>query len=125
MTDFEREDMELAAIMGGRFTDETQNHSEEAATKPDSKPEPVKPIEDTPAEEKPRETLWKPVKPAPNFMDKLKATAKDVCLYGAISLILFWWQQTGRIDETTSWYALIVCVGMVFFSIGKHCRGDK
>ena len=83
------------------------------------------PVKNAPEKEKPVEALWEPVKPAPNYMDKLKATAKDVCLWAVISLVLFWWQQTGRIDATTSWYALLVCVGMVFFSVGKNCRGGK
>ena len=48
---------------------------------------------------------WEPVKPAPDFMEKLKQTAKDVCLYAVLSVILFDWQQTGRLETTTSWYA--------------------
>ena len=76
-----------------------------------------------PKEEKPTKSLWEPVKPAPDFMEKLKQMAKDVCKYAALSLILFWWQQTGRLEETTAWYSLLVCVGMVFFSVGKNWRG--
>lgn len=123
MTDFEREDMELAEMMGGQFIDETKEHGVEPDPKPTSKPEPVKPTKNTPAKEKPCESLWEPVKPAPNFMDKLKATAKDTCLFGALSMILFWWQQSGKLDYTTAWWALLVCVGMVFFSVGKNWRG--
>ena len=93
--------------------------------KPKSKPAANKVAEDTAKAEKPVESLWEPVKPAPNFMDKLKQTAKDVCFWAAISLVLFYWQQTDRIEVTTSWYALLVCVGMVFFSVGKNFRGDK
>ena len=130
MTDFEREDMELAEIMGGRFTDMTK-----PVEKPVEKPAPVKqsePAKNVPEKEKtagtqqkPVENLWEPVKPAPNFMDKLKKTAKEVCLYAVLSMVLFYWQQTGRLEETTAWYALLLCVGMVFFSVGKNCRGDK
>lgn len=122
MTDFEREDMELAAVMGGRFHDETKEHGAENAKTHGHKPEPVKPEKNTPAKEKPVDALLEPVKPTPDFMDKLKQAAKDVALYAVLSLILFWWQQTGRIDYNTAWYALLVCVGMVFFSIGKNCR---
>jgi hypothetical protein len=56
-------------------------------------------------------------------MDKLKNIVKDVGLYSVLSIVLFWWQQTGKLDYTTAWYALLLCVGMVFFSIGKNCRG--
>lgn len=123
MTDYEREDIELAAVMGGRFHDKTRENGAEPATMPEHKPEPVKPVKNAPAKEKPAEPRWEPEKPAPNFMDKLKATAKDVCFYAVLSLILFWWQQTGRLEYTTAWYALLVCVGMVFFAVGKHCKG--
>jgi hypothetical protein len=126
MTDFEREDMELAAVMGGRFTDMT--NAGKPAEKPVGNPthgEQKKPAKNVPEKEKPVEALWEPVKPAPNFLDKLKATAKDTCLYAVLSTVLFYWQQTGRLEETTAWYALLVCVGMVFFSVGKNCRGGK
>lgn len=78
---------------------------------------------DTPKEEKPLDAEYEPVKPSPDFMDKLKQTAKDTCMYAVLSMILFWWQQSGKLEETTAWYSLLFCVGMVFFSIGKNCRG--
>lgn len=78
---------------------------------------------DTSKEEKPLDAEYEPVKPSPDFMYKLKQTAKDTCMYAVLSMILFWWQQTGILEETTAWYSLLVCVGMVFFSIGKNCSG--
>ena len=78
-----------------------------------------------PVKEKPVDAQWEPEKPTPNYMDKLKASAKDMALYVVLSMILFWWQQSGRLDETTAWYSLLFCVGMVFFSIGKNCRGGE
>lgn len=124
------EDIGLKSIMGVHFIDETaqapekpetnRKHSNttqtgKTAQKPTQKP--------TKAKEAVKDARWEPVKPAPDFFDKLKQAAKDVCKYAALSLILFWWQQTGRLEETTAWYSLLVCVGMVFFSIGKNCRG--
>ena len=123
MSEYEREDMELAAVMGGRFHDETNEHGAEPSTTHEHKPKFANPMQNTAGKEKPCEPLWKPVKPAPNSMDKLKAVAKEVGLYGALSTILFYWQQTGKLDYTTAWYALLVCVGMVFFSVGKNWRG--
>ena len=122
MTDFEREDLELAAMMGGRFSDETNEPAVEPVAKPTAKKY-SNPGKNTPAREKLTESLWQPVKPAADFTEKLKRTTKDVGLYAALSLILFWWQQSGRLDYTTAWWALLVCVGMVFFSIGKNFRG--
>ncbi len=126
MSDFEREDMELATMMGGKFVDETREPVEMPVEKPTAAPVAEKhnsPVKNVPGNEKPVTTQWEPVKPAPNFMDKLKAATKEVGVYAVMSIVLFWWQQTGRIDEVTSWYALLVCVGLTFFSIGKMCRG--
>lgn len=75
--------------------------------------------------QKPVNTQWEPVKPAPNYMDKLKATAKDMTLYAVLSVLLFWWQQSGRLEVTTSWWALLFCVGMMFFTIGRTWSVNK
>ena len=126
MTDFEREDMELEAVMGTRFIDYTKERTEKPAEKPVAASgygEQRKPIENIPAKEKPVGSQWEPEKPAPNWMDRLRTTAKNTALYAVISIVLFWWQQTGRIDETTAWYALLLCVGMVFFSVGRAWNG--
>lgn len=118
MTDFEREDMELAEMMGEQFIDATKG--EETAEMPEYKPEPATPNKKPHVMDIPVEAQWEPQKPAPNTMDKLKALAKDMSVYALISAVLFWWQQTGKLDYTTAWYALLICVGMVFFSVGRH-----
>lgn len=129
MNDMNKEDMELEEMFHGEekpLHPDTVHITLNGSAKPTAKPVSDKqsePVKNVPEKEKPIEALWEPVKPAPDFMAKLKATAKDVCLYAVLSLVLFYWQQTGRIDITTSWYALLVCVGMVFFSVGKNCRG--
>ena len=126
MTDFEREDMELTAVMGGKFVDLTKGTAGKPVDVPAAKPvskNQINPGKKCTKEEKPVESPWEPVKPAPDFMEKLKQTAKDVSLYAVLSMILFYWQQTGKLEETTAWYALLVCVGMVFFSVGKNWRG--
>lgn len=120
------EDMEIDEMFHGEEKPLHPDTVYETFTKPARKPVAPKesnPGKNTPKEEQPVESLCKPVKPAPDFMDKLKQTAKDVCLYAVLSVILFWWQQTGRLEETTAWYSLLVCVGMVFFSVGKNWRG--
>lgn len=126
MTGMNKEDMELEAMFHG---EEKPMHPETIhitlGEKPTVKPYPKKqsePNKECAKEEKPVQALWEPVKPDPNEMEKLKRTAKDVCKYAVLSLILFWWQQTGRLEETTAWYSLLVCVGMVFFSVGKNWR---
>ena len=125
MTDFEREDMELESIMGGRFIDYTKERTEKPTEKPVEAPgleKKCEPVKNVPTKGKFAESQWEPEKPAPNWMDRLKATARSTALYAIVSVVLFWWQQTGRIDYDTAWYALLLCVGMVFFSVGKNWR---
>ena len=122
MSDFEREDQELAEIFHGEEKPLHPDTIHMTLGKPVAKKQ-GKPEKNTTEEEKAVNAQWEPVKPAPDFMEKLKHTATDVGLYAVLSMILFYWQPTGRIETTTSWYALLVCVGMVFFSIGKNCRG--
>ena len=120
MTDKEF-DEGLEAIMGERFKDDTK-----PVEKPVAKPTPKKksnPVTKPHAMDIRVESQWQPEKPAPDMMAKLKRVVKDVFVFAAISILLFWWKQTGRLEETTAWYALIVSMGMVFFSIGKHCKG--
>lgn len=115
-------DAGLKAIMGNRFQDVTE--PKKAISKKET---PTAPCKETNVAQKPKqvpvEAQWKPVKPAANYMDTLKTIVKDVCLWAMLSLVLFYWQQTGRLEVTTSWYALLCCVGMVFFAVGKNCRG--
>ena len=127
MSDFEREDMELHELF---HSDGKPMHPETIHITLGEKPV-VKPYSENKnnagkkctKEEKPADAQWEPEKPTPNYMDKLKASAKDMALYVVLSMILFWWQQTGRLDETTAWYSLLFCVGMVFFTIGRAWSG--
>lgn len=131
MTGFDKEDKELNEMFHGEektLHPDTIHITLGGHQKPTAKPASTNqgnPDKNTAKEEKAVKEQWDPMKPAMDFMDKLKQIAKDVCLYAVLSLILFWWQQTGRLEETTAWYSLLVCVGMVFFSIGKNCRGGE
>lgn len=126
MSDFEREDMELNELFhseGKPLHPNTVHISLNGSSKPTEKKTVGKPVMDAPKEEKPVQAQWEPEKPTPNYMDKLKTSAKDMSMFSILSVILFWWQQTGRLDETTAWYALLFCVGMVFFTIGRAWSG--
>ena len=128
MTGFDKEDMELNEMFHGEekpMHPDTVHITLGGSDVPKNTRKAEKEAKVMPGKDIPVEALWEPEKPAPNYMDKLKSTVKDVSLYAVLSLVLFYWQQTGRLEVTTSWYALLVCVGMVFFSIGKNCRGGK
>ena len=123
MTGYNKEDMELHEMFHGEEKPMHPDTIHITLGKPAEKPVEVKKTEDTPKGEQPVKSQWMPERPAPNWLDKLKKTTKDVCLYALLSLVLFYWQQTGRLEYNTAWYALLLCVGMVFFSIGRNCRG--
>lgn len=129
MTEMNKEDKELVEMIHGEekpMHPETIHITLGGTEKPTANAKAKKhatTAKDMPKKETPVDAQWEPVKPKANYMDKLRTTAKDVCLYAVLSVILFWWQQTGRLEVTTSWYALLVCVGMVFFSIGRTWNG--
>jgi hypothetical protein len=126
MSDFEREDMELDEMFHGEEKPLHPNTVYTVYGKPTANQNATNdsnPGKNTAEKEKPVQEQWMPEKPAPNYMDKLRTSAKDMTLYGVLSVILFWWQQTGRLEETTAWYALLFCVGMVFFSVGRAWSG--
>lgn len=112
----------LKAIFGNRFHDISEPVKAVSKKETPTTPQPTKSAQK--AKHEPAEAQWEPIKEN-TWMDNLKAIVKDVALYAFLSLVLFWWQQTGRLEVTTSWYALLFCVGMVFFAVGKHCRGGK
>lgn len=115
----------LKAIFGERFHDVTQNaqyQPEVAVAKKETTTIPNSTKAAQKVKHEPVEPQWEPIKEN-TWMDSLKAIVKDVSLFAFLSFVLFWWQQTGKLEVTTSWYALLFCVGMVFFSIGKNCRG--
>lgn len=110
----------LKAIFGDRFHDISEPVNAVSKKETHTNPQPTKVAKKVKHE--PVEAQWEPTKEN-TWYDNLKAIVKDVALFAFLSFVLFWWQQTGRLEVTTSWYALLFCVGMVFFSVGKHCRG--
>ena len=128
MTEMNKEDMELVEMFHGEDKPLHPDTVHITLGQPTAKTETKKqatPVKDMPEKEKPADAQWKPVKPSPNWFDKLRTTAKDVCLYAFLSVILFWWQQSGRLEVTTSWYALLVCIGMMCLTIGRTWNGGN
>lgn len=123
MFEMTNEDKDLQDIFSGEEKPMHPDTVHITLGQPAAKAVTKKQSKDVPKEEKPVNAQWEPVKPSPNWFDKLKTTAKDVCLYAVLSVILFWWQQTDKLDVTTSWYALLVCIGMMFFTIGRTWNG--
>lgn len=107
-------DIGLKAIFGERFHDETVAVSKKETT---TTPKAEKPIL------KPRDAEWEPEPHAPTQMDKLKACAKDALLFGGLSLMFFWFQQTGQMAMTASMPCICACVALAGFGVGRNFAG--
>lgn len=63
------------------------------------------------------------VKEKPSQMDRLKQCAKSVLCFGCLSLLFFFWQQTGQMAMTASMPCIVACVAMAGFGVGKAFGG--
>lgn len=75
------------------------------------------------AAEKASKTGFQPAKHAPNQMDKLKACAKSVLLFGGLSFLIFYWQQAGLMAESIAVPSIAVCTALAGFGAGKSAIG--
>jgi hypothetical protein len=108
MTDFEREDMELQFVMGDKFEDMSKaNYNTTKETKTPDKPS-----------RKAEEAEWHPVKPN-NFIVSLAECAKTSLVYGGLSLLVWYWQISGLMDESIALPSMLVCAVMFGLGIGK------
>ena len=112
------EDLELKSIMGNRFQDQTQEAA--PAPKEEKKPEPQAPAKKKSCR-KVMDAVWAPVKAEPTEIQKVVACAKQACLYGGISAVLFWWQQAGLLASKAAVPSYIVLALLIGLQIGS-CR---
>ena len=106
----------LKAVMGHRFHD----HTEEAVVwqkerKTAAKPEKV--------EQKPTqnavEAQWEPVKER-TWVDNLKDCVKWAALFGGLSLLIFFWKETGLMADSIAVPSMCVCTALAGWGIGKN-----
>ncbi len=112
MTDFEREDMELQFVMGSKFIDETKPMTE-AKHEPAAKEEKPK---------KAKDAEWHPVKER-NWMDDLTDCAKSTLIFGGLSLLVWYWEISGLMDESIALPCMLVCAALAGLGIGKALGG--
>lgn len=125
MTDFERDDMELAAMMGDKFVDETVPLSEMPRTTEETTdvPKPKK------TAGKPMDAQWMPTKQR-NWMDNLKECAKSSLIYGGLNMLIWYWEMSGLMDESIARPSSLVCAVLFGVGIGKfllcqRCKRGK
>lgn len=54
------------------------------------------------------------------FMDKLFAAGKCALIFGGLTLLFFYWQQTGQMQPSAALPCMCACTLMVGWGIGKH-----
>ena len=120
MSEFEREDAELAAMMGDKFIDETVPLAETPGISKECKdiPKPKK------AAEKSTDAQWQPTKQR-NWMDDLKDCTKSTLIFGGLNVLIWYWQISGLMDESVALPSMLVCAVLAGVGIGKVMRGEK
>jgi hypothetical protein len=114
MSDYEREDMELAEMMGDKFIDETVPLAE--------MPEKEQVVTEMPKTKKTAEksvdAQWEPVKKR-TFMDDLTDCMKSTLLFGGLNLLIWYWEISGLMDESVALPSMLVCAALAGLGIGK------
>ncbi len=80
------------------------------------------PIQGTPVKEKhdPMPARWEYAEE--NWLDKLKKMVKGIMTPALLCLFFFYCQQTEQMVSDTAVCAMFVCVGVVFFRIGRAAK---
>lgn len=81
-----------------------------------------KPMQGTPVKEKhdPMAARWEYAEE--NWLDRLRTMFLRIITPGLLCWFFFWCQQTERMDNDTAVCAMFVCVGVVFFRIGRGAK---
>lgn len=103
-------DEELQGIFGNRYSDASAVPVNKEAKKAEPARKRVDPL--APAK-------WAPPKPAPDWLAKLKSSAKWTGLYASLGVLVFYWQQTGLMDPSAALPSMLACTLLAGVSIGK------
>lgn len=118
MTDFEREDMELAEMMGDMFVDETVPQAE----MPELERKSANTTHHENTAQKPTDAQWQPIKQR-NWMDDLKDCTKSTMIFGGLNVLIWYWEIAGLMDESIALPCMLVCAVLAGVGIGKVMGG--
>lgn len=108
-------DIGLKGIFGERFHDETVTVSKtETTTTPKTEKSAQK------VALKPRDLEPDPA--IPNQIDKIKKGAKSALLFGGLSLMFFYFQQSGQMAMSASMPCICACCVLAGWGVGKNVR---
>lgn len=96
----------LSAIFGERWHDETKPAV--------AVPKKVK--------LKPRDAEWEPAPHETTHMEKLKGCAKSALLFGGLSLMFFYFQQSGQMLPSAAMPCICACCVLMGLGVGKNVR---
>lgn len=120
------DDIGLKQIMGNRFHDATKPMVEPISTKS------TNPCKESNVSPKPSKIMdkamdaqWEPARPEPNWLDNLKACAKAVLLFGGLSFLIFYWNQTGLMAESIAVPSMCICTALAGWGAGRNIRGNR
>lgn len=114
MSNYEREDQELAEMMGDKFIDQTVPLAEMPLT--EDKTTYIPKAKKT--AEKPMDAQWHPTKQR-TFMDDLKDITKSTMIFGGLNMLIWNWQLSGLMDESIAQPCMWVCFGLAGIGVGK------
>ena len=118
INDLDVTDAGLKGIFGDRFHDETapaMARPKKISTAPCKESN----VAQKPTE-KPMEAQWEPVRPEPNWMDKLKESAKSVLLFGGLTILVFYWQQAGLMASSIAVPTMCAFTALAGWGVGKN-----
>ena len=117
-------DIGLKQIMGNRFQDGTKKPMVEEFKKASTDTTTVKkPKLGIPDESK--NAVYSPFNAEPSFTQKLMTCAKWSSLFGGLSMLFFYWQQTGQMAPSAAQPCIITCAVLFGGCFGKYVfRGE-
>ena len=110
-------DIGLKGIFGDRFHDETEGVSKKETT---TTPKAEKPVQKPKL--KARDAEWEPQPHAPTQMEKIKACGKNAILFGGLSLMFFYFQQSGQMAMSAAMPCICACCILLGLGVGKNVR---
>lgn len=69
------------------------------------------------------DSSWHPIKPSPDFMDRLKACVLWAGGFGGLNMLVFYWQQAELMDACIATPCMWVCMALFGIGIGKNAFG--
>jgi hypothetical protein len=127
INNLDTEDIGLKQIFGERFQDMSAENGAQQSKKKETTytSEPVKAEQSGAHKRTYKDAKWEPVKPDPNWLDKLKASAMWAIGFGGLSFILFYWEQAGLMAESIAVPCIAVCTALGGWGVGKNTLGGK